>query len=329
MVSIRDVAKEAGVAISTVSKVLNNYPNVSEETKKKVLDAVERLNFVPNQVAAALSSKRSGRIALLIKMNMKTSAIDEIDMQYISGAIQMAREKQLDIITIFYSMIQHMTLDEMIRYFSAQSISGIVIFGMDDDDKVLHKLIDSETFKIVVVDGPDVNDSTSCVGIDHYKAQIDVATKTIKENNCKRVLYIAGVKNSYVTQEKVRAMKDLAEKKKLKLYIRNGDFSELKARQITLKYGKNKDVVVCGSDLMAIGAMKALTDMDIFRPVCGFDGLILMGYVGKQMNTVRQDFANVSAEAIRELNRLLTGSKGRMVRLPYTLVRLKYEDIIC
>ncbi|MBE5843365.1 MAG: LacI family transcriptional regulator [Butyrivibrio sp.] len=329
MVSIRDVAKEAGVAISTVSKVLNNYPNVSEETKKKVLGAVEALNFVPNQVAAALSSKRSGRIALLIKMNMKTSAIDEIDMQYISGAIQMAQEKQLDVITIFYSMIQHMTLEEMIRYFAAQNISGIVIFGMDNDDKVLHKLIDSQEFKIVVVDGPEVNENTSCVGINHYKAQIDVATKTIKENYCKSILYIAGVKNSYVTEEKVRAMKDLTAKKKIKLFIRNGDFSELKARQLTLRYGKNKDIIVCGSDLMAIGAMKALVDMDIFRPVCGFDGLILMGYVGKQMNTVRQDFANVSAEAIRELNRLLSGSKGRKVVLPHTLVRLKYEDIIC
>ena len=217
----------------------------------------------------------------------------------------------------------------MVRYFASQSINGIVVFGMNNDDKVLHKLIDSQTFKIVAVDAPDVNESTSCVGINHYEAQTEVALKTIKENNCKRILYIAGLKNSYATEEKVRAMKDLAAGKKLKLYIRNGDFSELKARELTLKYGKNKDVVVCGSDLMAIGAMKALTDMDIFRPVCGFDGLILMGYVGKQMNTVRQDFANVAAEGVRELNRLLSGSKGRRVRLPHTLVRMKYEDIIC
>ena len=48
MVSIKDVAKKAGVAISTVSKVLNGYPNVSEETKKKVNEAIAELNFVPN-----------------------------------------------------------------------------------------------------------------------------------------------------------------------------------------------------------------------------------------------------------------------------------------
>ncbi|WP_026510582.1 MULTISPECIES: LacI family DNA-binding transcriptional regulator [unclassified Butyrivibrio] len=329
MVSIRDVAKEAGVAISTVSKVLNNYPYVSESTKKKVTEAVERLNFVPNQVAAALSSKRSGRIALLLKLNMKTQAIDEIDMQYISGALGMAREKQLDCITVFYSVIEKMNLEEMTRYFTSQSISGIVIFGMDNDDKVLQKLIESQTFKIVVVDNPYVNENTSAIGIDHYQAQYDVAWKTISENTGNKILYIAGMRNSFVTEEKIRAMEDLSKKKKLKLFIRNGDFSELKARNIALRYAKNKDIVVCGSDLMAIGAMKALMDMDIFRPVCGFDGIILMGYVGKQMNTVKQDFANVSAEAVCELNRLLSGSTGRNVRLPHKLVRMKYEDIIC
>ncbi|WP_026526396.1 LacI family DNA-binding transcriptional regulator [Butyrivibrio sp. VCD2006] len=329
MVSIKDVAKEAGVAISTVSKVLNHYPNISEQTQKKVMDAVEKLNFVPNQVAAALSSKRSGRIALLLKLNMKTQAIDEIDMQYISGALAMAQEKKLDVITVFYSVIAEMNLQEMIRYFSSQSISGIVIFGMNDDDKVLHQLIESQTFKIVVVDGAETNESTSVVGVDHYQAQYDVAQKTMRENMCRSILYIAGMRNSYVTHEKIRAMEDLAKKHNVKLLIRNGDFSELKARNIALRYAKNKDIVVCGSDLMAIGAMKALIDMDIFRPVCGFDGIILMGYVGKQMNTVKQNFFKVASESVCELNRLLNGSSGRKVRLPYTLVRLKYEDIIC
>ena len=85
MVSIKDVAKEAGVAISTVSKVLNNYPNVSEETRKKVYEVVDRLGFVPNSVAAALSSKRSGRIALLIKLNSQTQLNTWLNMHCSRG----------------------------------------------------------------------------------------------------------------------------------------------------------------------------------------------------------------------------------------------------
>lgn len=329
MVSIKDVAKHAGVAISTVSKVLNNYPNVSEKTREKVNKSVEELNFVPNSVAAALSSKQAGRVALLINSSMKTNAIDEIDMQYISGALNKAMELNLDVITLFFCMFQGKTTEEIIRYFQSQSIAGIIIYGVSRDNKVLHELIASEKFKCVIIDAPFVNDSTSSVGIDHRKAQYDVAKKTIEDNKSKKILYIAGKRNGYVTDERLLGMEELVKEKNLTMLVRNGEFSELQARNITMKYAKNKDVVVCASDLMAIGAMKALIEMDIFRPVCGFDGIILMGYVGKQMNTVRQDFAEISARAMEELQLLLGGEKGRKVVMEHTLVRMKYEDIIC
>lgn len=60
MASIKEVAERAGVAISTVSKVLNHYPNISEATRQKVNEAIAELGFVPNAVAAALSSNRRG-----------------------------------------------------------------------------------------------------------------------------------------------------------------------------------------------------------------------------------------------------------------------------
>ena len=117
--------------------------------------------------------------------------------------------------------------------------------------------------------------------------------------------------------------------KEYQMLVRYGDFSERKARNITFQYAKNKDVIVCGSDLMAIGAMRALIEMDIFRPVCGFDGLILMGYAGKQMNTIRQNFAAVSAAAVEEMQFLLQGGKGRQITMPHKIERMKYLDIIC
>ncbi len=329
MVSIKDVAREAGVAISTVSKVLNNYPNVSQATKDKVNEVVERLGFVPNAVAASLSSKRVGRVALLIRLNLNTSASDEINMQYISGAVHKAKELQMDLITVFYSMIEDMNLEEVKSYFESQGIRGIIVYGITTKDKVLHKLIEAGDFKIVVIDAPLVNATTSCVSINHAKAQYDVAKKTITENKCKKVLYIQGEEDGYVTAQRLEGIKKLCDEKKLKLMIRNGRFSELRARELTMRFAKNNDCVVCASDLMAIGAMKALIDMDIFRPVCGFDGIILMGYVGKQMNTVKQDFVEISERALDELARLMNGEKGRKVTMKHTLVRLRYEDIIC
>lgn len=333
MVSIKDVAKRAGVAISTVSKVLNNYPNVSEETKRKVNEAVAELNFVPNSVAAALSSKQSGRVALLMNLDNISQAVDEINMQCLSGTISRAVELNLDVITVFYSMLRNKTLEEVIRYLQSQSITGLIIFGISKDEKVLHRLIHTQIFKTVVVDAPLVNANTSAVWIDQPGAQYAVAKKTIQENgitkeNAKGILYLTGRKNGYVTEERLKGIRQLAEDLEMPLMVRNGEFSELQARNLTFKYAKNKDVVVCASDLMAIGAMKALIEMDIFRPVCGFDGITLMGYAGKQMNTIRQNFGNIASEAVTELKRLLEGGEGKQLVLGYEMVRMTYEDVL-
>lgn len=327
MVSIKDVAKQAGVAISTVSKVLNHYPNVSEATKKKVNQAVAELNFVPNSVAAALSSKQSGRVALLLIMG-HASSVDEINMQYMAGTIEKAVELNLDVITIFGSMLRNKSLDEVVRYLQSQSITGLLIFGMSRDDRVLQRLIEAQLFKIVTVDVPLVNESSSSVWIDQAAAQYDVAKKTLLENQGKSILYLAGRKNGYVTKERLKGIQRLAEEEEIPLLVRNGDFSELQARNLTFRYARKKDIVVCASDMMAIGAMRALIAMDIFRPVCGFDGITLMGYAGKQMNTVRQNFERIASEAVMELKRLLDGGQGRQIILDYELVRIKYEDVL-
>ena len=311
MVSIKEVAKHAGVAISTVSKVLNGYPNVSEETKKKVQDAIKELNYIPNSIAAALSSKQFGRIALVLDPNRQTQAIDQIFMQYLVGALDKAKELNVEVMTIFPSMIAGMTAEEITRSFLSQSISGVVIYGMSKEDKVLQKLIREKQFACVVV------------------AQYDVAKKTVLDDNCKRVLYIAGRRDGYVTEQRLKGMKRLVKDLDLTMMVRQGDFSELTARNVALKYAKNKDVVVCASDLMAIGAMNALIDMDIFRPVCGFDGITLMGYVGKQMNTIRQDFYSISSRAVEEVHHLMNGGEGHQVVMPHSIVKMYYKDIIC
>lgn len=328
MVSIRDVAKEAGVAISTVSKVLNHYPNISEETKEKVTAAIETLNFVPNTIASALSSKKTGRVALVLDVNRHAQTVDEIPMQYIIGAINKAKELGMDIITVFFTMIAEMDKEEMIRYFQSQSIEGLIVCGLSKDDKTIRQLVKSGKFKAVLIDAPGVDEGTSSIHIDNAKAQYEVAKKFLLESKCKKVLYLSGKKNGYVSEERLAGMKQIAEELNLAVLIRTGNFSELEARKLTMQYAKNKDAIICASDLMAIGAMKALIDMDIYRPVCGFDGISLMGYAGKQMHTVRQDFQKIASSAVEELSKLMEGASGRDIIMPHTLIRIKYLDVI-
>lgn len=329
MVSIKEVAKHAGVAISTVSKVLNNYPNISEDTKEKVQKAIKELNYIPNSIASALSSKQFGRVALVLNLERQTQAIDQIFMQYLAGALDTARERNIEVVTIFTTMLEGMSAEEVTGYFMSQSVSGVIVYGLSKEDKVMQRLLKEQNFAFVVVDAPIVNARTSAVSINHEQAQYDVARKTVLDDACKHILYIAGRRDGYVTEQRIAGMKRLVEELGLTMLIRHGDFSELAARKLALKYAKNKDVVVCASDLMAIGAMNALIDMDIFRPVCGFDGITLMGYVGKQMNTIRQDFYAISSRAVEEIQRIMNGGEGQQIVMPHSIVKMYYKDIIC
>ena len=336
MISIRDVAKHAGVAISTVSKVLHNYPNISEETREKVNQAIRELNYIPNSIASALSSKNSGRIAFLMDPKRQTQAIDQVFMQYLLGAIDCAKELNMDAVTLFFSMLEGMDVDAMTRYFLAQNITGIVVFGMTKNDTEIMDLVKTGAFSCVLIDVPYTNEKTSSISIDHRQAQYDVAKETILDNVSKlekdhgpqKVLYISGNENGYVTSFRNDGMKQLAKELEIELTVKSGNYSEKNAREITLDIGRDMDVIVCASDLMAIGAMNALIDLDVFHPVCGFDGITLMGYVGKQMNTVKQDFYTIAHRAVEELYELMNGASGREVTMPHSLVKMYYKDII-
>lgn len=329
MVSINDVAKKAGVAKSTVSKVLNNYSLVSDETRLKVEKAVEELGYVPNSVAVSLSKKEFNRIGLIVDIRHNSQFVDEVSMQYLTGAFEKAKEYNIDVVTFFSSQFDDMNYKQVTSYLKSQRITCLIIYNLSIEYKNLYKLIEKQEFYCVLVDSPITNERTSSVSIDHYSAQYDVAKKTLDENDfIDRILYIAGGSGGYITNQRLDAMKKLQEEYKFELIVKYGDFNEYKAREITIKNSKKIDIIVCASDLMAIGAVFALTELDIFRPVCGFDGIRLMGYTKIAMNTVKQNFNQKSKQAFVELKRLLDGGKGQHIEIPYEVCKIDYMDVI-
>ena len=328
MSTIKDVAKLAGVAPSTVSKVLNNYTNVSEEIKVRVLKSVNDLNYIPNQVAASLSSKSKNRAGLLINVNNQRQSIDEINMQYLLGSTAATRENNIESITIFSTLIKDMNYEELVIYLKSLSLNSLIIFGLNKEDQILHKIINEQILKIVVVDADFVNKSTSCVTVNQYCGQYDVASKLLETEHPKSILYIAGKQNGYVTEMRLAAIRDFCIDNSITLKEVFGDFSEKKAAQITHQYAEYYDAVVCASDLMAIGAQIQLQKDSCYKPVCGFDGISLMGYVGPGIITCVQDFYNIAVVAVEELLNLLQGAESSIKMLDYEITTISYESVI-
>lgn len=329
MASINDIAKRAGVAKSTVSKVLNQYDTVSDATRQKVEQAIRELGYVPNVAAISLAKKDFQKVALIIDMNHYKQAVDEIDILYLFGAFEKAKQYQMDAVTFFTSQFADMGAEEIIRYLKSQGITGFIVYSLSHDNESLYDVIMSREFKAVVVDSPLINERTSSVSVDHYQGQYEVAKKTLAHaENREKVLYIGCGSDGYLTDARMSAMRRLKEQEQFQLFVEYADYSEKKAREITFRRGKEADVIICASDLMAIGAAYALQEMGIERPVSGYDGITLMGYARIPMYTLRQDFKKISGTAFDELVRLMEGMTGRHVTLEAEVVRIDYEDVI-
>ena len=324
--TIKEVAEKAGVSISTVSKVLKNYSNISEETRQKVLKAVKELNYVPNSTASNLSSKNKDKVALYIYINDMKQAVDEINMLYLQGAFAMANINHLELVTIFNQMVSDMSTQELTSYLASQGITGIIVYGLNKEDKKILQLIEEQHFHVCVIDAPIVNDKTSSVMIDHQKGQYDVAKSIIEPEYTRKVLYLAGKRNGYVTDMRIEGIMKLQKELGFELNVQYAEFSEKMAYDLTMRYASDVDTVVCASDLMAIGALNALIKMNIYRKCCGFDGITLMRYAGKGMLTCKQDFYDISGSAIKEMERLLSGKKGQKVIIDHQIISIRYED---
>ena len=114
------------------------------------------MNDTPNAVAAALSSKQFGRVALSLKLEETVGCVGTWinTCSTFPGAIHRAKELKLDVVTLFFSMVADMGLDELTSYLKAQSVEGIIAYGMNEEDEFLRELIASGAFKIVLVDAP-------------------------------------------------------------------------------------------------------------------------------------------------------------------------------
>lgn len=123
MVTIKDVAREAGVAISTVSNVFNNADIVSEETKQRVLDAVEKLHYIPNMNAKLLKSNRKNTIGLFL------TSLQGDFYKVLTQAIHLQCKLNNYLLNIYVS--NDNSPDEIYRMIIASGVAGAIIYHED------------------------------------------------------------------------------------------------------------------------------------------------------------------------------------------------------
>ncbi|MGL5151923.1 MAG: LacI family DNA-binding transcriptional regulator [Clostridium sp.] len=318
--SIKDVAREAGVSIATVSRVLNDIDVVNEDTKKKVLDAIKKLGYRPNIVARSLKTQRTKTIGILIP-DISSQFYPEI----VRGAEDVANIYDYNII-LGNSDFDVEKEKEYLKVLKEKMVDGVIYMSSSLEQEILD-LINELDLKTILVETEDKEGRLPSVTIDNIKACFD-GTKHLIDNGAKGIAFI-GVENDnknawgdrYLGYEKAMKESGLQIDRDL-VYFKNLKVNTgYEAGEAFVKSGKKIDAIVCASDEIAMGAINALRENGINVPqdvqVVGFNNNYVSSVFYPKITTISQPSYDMGSVAMRMLIKLL--NKAELEEAHYVL----------
>ncbi|MDQ0339809.1 LacI family transcriptional regulator [Caldalkalibacillus uzonensis] len=307
-VTIYDVAREAGVSMATVSRVVNGNPNVKPVTRKKVLETIKRLGYRPNAVARGLASKRTTTVGVIIP-----------DISSLFYA-ELARGIE-DIATMYNYNIILCNSDQrpqkeihLINTLLEKQVDGLLFMGNQITEEHI-ELFTTSTVPIVLASTKDEKEEMPSVVIDYEQAAYD-AVKLLLDKGHTRIGFISGpVEDKFSGQERLTGYRKALEEAGLPVdetLIRYGDYrydSGLKAAEELIGLAEPATAIVAMSDEMAIGAIHACQDHGLKIPgdveVIGFDNTRLTSMVRPRLTSVVQPMYDIGAVAMRLLTKYM------------------------
>ena len=305
--TLEDIAKLAGVSRSTVSRVVNEQPSVRDHVRERVLEVIKQTGYHPNAAARALASQRSWTLGLILPHSVSFLFSDPYYAQLTRGIAQACNQYDYTLALFLVG-----TEEDEEKIYSRVSRTGlldgvIVQSGHRGDQWIIGRFVDAHT-PLVVVGRPFRSDNVSYIDVDNINASYNAVNHLIRLGR-KRVGTIAGPANSTVgIDRKEGYLKALVERgyEVDESLVTEGDFTEsggYYAMQRLLP--ARPDAVFVASDLMAIGAMRAVREVGLRIPddiaFVGFDDLPVATFSDVHLTTVRQPVVQFGAKAVEVL----------------------------
>lgn len=326
MTTINDIAQKADVAKSTVSKVINNYEGVNEETRKHILKIMKENNFWPNATARSLSTNKSNIIGIFTASSLNDQffrevleGIEEImgragyDLYYFLGGPWNISEKS----NINYSFVEKSR---------DRNVDGVILLSYLIEDDQHFKAILESRIPTVFIDLDLEGNNTSYVMSDNTQG-VKQAVKYLYDLGHRKIGYIDGLDNSRPAFFRFSGFKKIMKEKKLELqknWIYRSEYTAQKgfqAMESILKLEKQPSAFLI-QDNMAIGALQAVNKAGYNVPgdfsVIGFDDIELSAHY--DLTTIRQNKFSMGEAASKQLLKIINGQKYQPLQIKTKLV---------
>lgn len=279
-VTINDVAREAGVSKATVSRVLSNNERISEETRLKVKEVIERLGYKPNVMARNLARNQTKTIGVILPMDASVSFGNPIFIQMMQGISMYAQEKHY---FLMYAFGKEKEEERNIDEFSQNGIvDGIIILKSEVNDKTIKKLRESG-FPFVVIGRPGRETSVLWVDNDNFGATYEIAEAMIKKGH-KKIAFVGAKQKWTVSKDRLEGYKRALEVHNIsyeeKLVYHGEAFNEQTGKEaMDLLIKESPTAIIATDDLIAVGVNDYLNRIGgEVKALVGFNNTMLAAY---------------------------------------------------
>lgn len=308
--TLEDIAEKAGVSRSTVSRVVNNHPSVRQDVRERVLDVIRATGFHPNAAARTLASQRSWMLGLVLPRSVSFFFTDPYIPRLIQGIAQACNQSNY---TLALFLVGTKEDEESIfpRVSRRGQLDGIIVQSGQTGEQLIDRLLASN-IPLVIAGRPSHDEGVSYIDIDNTDAAHNAVAHLFRLGR-RRIATIRGPSNTTVGIDRLSgyqqglAERGLAADPQL---IAEGDFTESGGYFAMRELLPAKpDAVFAASDVMAVGAMRAVREAGLVIPddiaIIGFDDVPLAAIADPPLTTIRQPIQQFGAKAVEILIDLL------------------------
>src|SRR6056297_205532 len=302
MLTIKDIAKKAGVSVATVSKVMNGYDDIGEVTKAKVLKIIKENNYRPNANAQSLRTNKSFLVGLFFKDHQDSGVKHPFFRGIISGLEERLLENNYDMILFSANWEDQFSYLEKCQF---RNVDGAILMGVPKDDPKLPELLKAK-IPSVFIDLDIFDDKASYIISDNEKGARE-AVRHLAELGHQKIAVIEGEEITIPTQKRLAGYKAEMKAQNLEVkdeWIIQGRFSVdggVKAMEKILKLEDRPTAIFCMGDEIAVGAMQTIKEAGLNVPddfsIVGFDDIEISQYLNPALTTIRQQKDEMGIEA--------------------------------
>lgn len=289
-ITIKDVAREANVSTSTVSRVISNSDKISDKTKKKVNEVIKKLNYTPNIIARGLVKNRTGILAVVLPTEAEDIFSNPFFIQAMKGISICSQKEEYHIMYAFKQQEkdEKECIDSFIR---SNLVDGICLLNSKENDEMIEYL-KKIGFPFVVIGRPDEIENVLWVDNDNEKAMYDLVQKFISYGH-REIAFIGANSNLNVSRDRLKGYKKALIDNKIEVksnLIHEADeFNKISGRNAAKKLLETSKptAIVTTDDLLAFGVQEILSKFKINNiSIAGFNNIPMSEYQNPKLSSV-------------------------------------------